>query len=89
MGELLERVKLNNLVYGNGIVENYKNNSLYFYNKFSKSDDEVTSMNVGQMQLGGFYHLHYMDDSNLDITNGRVLEFIENPGTLSDLPFKS
>jgi hypothetical protein len=64
MGELLERVKLNNLVYGNGIAENYKNNSLYFYNKFSKSDSEVTSMNVGQMQLGGFYHLHYMDDSN-------------------------
>jgi len=64
MSELLERVKLNNLVYGDGIAENYKNNSLYFYNKFSKSDDEVTSMNVGQMQLGGFYHLHYMDDSN-------------------------
>jgi hypothetical protein len=64
MSELLERVKLNNLVYGDGIAENYKNNSLYFYNKFSKSDDEVTSMSVGQMQLGGFYHLHYMDDSN-------------------------
>jgi hypothetical protein len=64
MSELLERVKLNNLVYGDGIAENYKNNSLYFYNKFSKSDAEVTSMNVGQMQLGGFYHLHYMDDSN-------------------------
>jgi hypothetical protein len=64
MSELLERVKLNNLVYGNGIAENYKNNSLYFYNKFSKSDNEVRSMNVGQMQLGGFYHLHYMDDSN-------------------------
>jgi hypothetical protein len=64
MSELLERVKLNNLVYGDGIAENYKNNSLYFYNKFSKSDNEVTSMNVGQMQLGGFYHLHYMDDSN-------------------------
>ena len=64
MGELIERVKLNNLVYGNGIADNYKNNSLYFYNKFSKSDDEVTSMNVGQMQIGGFYHLHYLDDSN-------------------------
>lgn len=64
MGELVERVKLNNLVYGNGIADNYKNNSLYFYNKFSKSDDEVTSMNVGQMQIGGFYHLHYLDDSN-------------------------
>ena len=64
MSELVERVKLNNLVYGNGIADNYKNNSLYFYNKFSKSDDEVTSMNVGQMQIGGFYHLHYLDDSN-------------------------
>ena len=64
MGELIERVKLNNLVYGNGIADNYKNNSLYFYNKFSKSDDEVNSMNVGQMQIGGFYHLHYLDDSN-------------------------
>jgi hypothetical protein len=64
MSELLERVKLNNLVYGNGIAENYKNNSLYFYNKYSKSDSEVTSMNVGKMQIGGFYHLHYLDDSN-------------------------
>jgi hypothetical protein len=64
MGELLERINLNNLVYGNGITENYKNNSLYFYNKLSKSDEEVISMNVGQMQLGRFYHLHYLDPSN-------------------------
>jgi len=64
MAELLERVKLNLLVYGNGIAENYKNNSIYFYNKFSKSDEEVTSISVGQMQKGGFYHLHYLDDSN-------------------------
>ena len=64
MGELLENVKLNNLVYGSGITENYKNNSYFFYEKFSKSDNEVKSISVGQMQLGGFYHLHYMDDSN-------------------------
>jgi hypothetical protein len=64
MSELLERVKLNALVYGNGIAENFKNNSLYFYNKFSQSDKEVTSISVGQMKLGGFYHLHYLDDSN-------------------------
>ena len=64
MGDLLEHVKLSNLVYGNGIVDNYKNNSLYFYNKFQKSDKEVTSMPVGKMQIGGFYHLHYRDDSN-------------------------
>lgn len=64
MSELLERVKLNNLVYGNGIVENFKNNSLYFYKKYQQSDNEVTSLNVGSMQLGRFYHLHYLDDSN-------------------------
>jgi hypothetical protein len=64
MAELLERIKLSNLVYGDGIADNYKTNSLYFYEKFSKSDSEVRSMNVGQMQLGGFYHLHYLDDSN-------------------------
>ena len=27
--------------------------------------------------------------SNFDITNGRVLDVIENPGTVFDLPFKS
>jgi hypothetical protein len=64
MGELIERVKLSNLVYGNGIVENFKNNSLFFYEKYSKSDDVVTSISVGKMQLGGFYFLHYKDDSN-------------------------
>ena len=64
MGDLLERVKLNNLVFGNGVVENYKNNSLFFYEKYSKSDDMVTSIRVGQMQMGGFYQLHYKDDSN-------------------------
>lgn len=64
MSELIERIKVNALVYGDGVIENFKNNSLYFYNKFSKSDDEVRSISVGQMQLGGFYHLHYLDDSN-------------------------
>lgn len=64
MAELLERTKLSLLVYGNSIVENFKNNSIYFYNKYSKSDEEVLSMPVGQMQMGGFYHLHYLDDSN-------------------------
>jgi hypothetical protein len=64
MAELLERVKLSNLVYGDGIVENYKNNSIYFYNKYSKSDDEVRSIQVGDIQIGRFYFLHYKDDSN-------------------------
>jgi len=64
MGELLERVKLSNLVYGDGILENYNNNSLYFYEKFSKSDKEVTSISPNSIQTGGFYFFHYKDDSN-------------------------
>lgn len=64
MAELLERVKLNLLVNGNGIADNYKNNSLFFYDKYQKSDKDVRSMRGGEMQLGGFYFLHYQDDSN-------------------------
>ncbi len=64
MGELLERSNLGKLVYGAGLFENYKNNSLYFYNKYSSSDEMVTNINPGSTQLGGFYHLHYLDDSN-------------------------
>jgi hypothetical protein len=64
MAELLERIKLSNLVHGDGIVENFKNNSLFFYNAYSKSDDNIMNIPIGKIQLGGFYFLHYMDDSN-------------------------
>lgn len=64
MGELLERVKLSKLVYGNGEADNFKNNSLFFYNEYSGTSDLVTSIARGQIQLGGFYFLHYQDDSN-------------------------
>ncbi len=64
MSELLERIKLSNLVHGDGIVENFKNNSLFFYNAYSKSDENIMNIPIGKIQLGGFYFLHYMDDSN-------------------------
>lgn len=63
MAELIEQIKLNNLVYGNGIADNYKNNSMFFYEKYSKSDKLVTNIRPGQMQMGGFYFIHYLDDS--------------------------
>jgi hypothetical protein len=64
MGELLERSKLGELVYGAGLLENYKNNSLYFFSKFKESDKFVTSINPKNIQPGGFYFFHYKDDSN-------------------------
>ena len=64
MAELLERVKLSLLVNGNGIVENFKNNSLFFYDKYRKSDKDVESINIRDIYPGGFYFFTYKDDSN-------------------------
>lgn len=64
MGELIERVKLALLVNGDGVADNFKNNSLYFYDKYQKSDDSVKNINIRDIQPGGFYFLHYKDDSN-------------------------
>lgn len=64
MGVLQDKVDLSLLVYGNGVVDNFKNNSLFFYEKYQKSDKDVTSISVSDIQVGGFYFLHYLDDSN-------------------------
>jgi hypothetical protein len=64
MGALLDRVKLSLLEYGRGVADNFKNNSLYFYNKYSKSDSNVQSVRVQDLQMGRFYFFHYKDDSN-------------------------
>lgn len=64
MGALDDRVKLSLLVYGNGIEENFKTNSLFFMEKYSQSGNQITAINVTNMEPGVFYFLHYMDDSN-------------------------
>src|ERR1022692_4062089 len=64
MAILKDKVKLELLVNGNGPADNFKNNSLFFYDKYSKSDKDVMNIPVGKMQIGGFYFLQYEDDSN-------------------------
>ena len=64
MGALLDRVNESLKKYGNGIADNFKNNSLYFYDKFQKSDDKVQSTRISDIQMGRFYFFHYKDDSN-------------------------
>lgn len=64
MGELLERIKISSLVNGSDISSVFKNNSLFFYEAYTKSDKMVTSIPRGKIQLGAFYFLHYKDDSN-------------------------
>jgi len=64
MGELVDRVGLRMLVDGDGLADNFKNNSLYFYDKYQKSDKDVKAVDVKDIYPGGFYHFHYLDDSN-------------------------
>jgi hypothetical protein len=44
MGYLAERIKLSLLVHGNGIVENFKNNSFDLYQMYQKSSDDVKNI---------------------------------------------
>lgn len=64
MGELIDRVGIRMLVDGDGLVDNFKNNSLYFYDKYTNSDKDVMSVSVGDIVVGRFYHFHYQDSSN-------------------------
>lgn len=64
MGELVDRIGLRMLVDGDGLADNFKKNSLYFYDKYQKSDKSVKSIGVSDILPGNFYHFHYLDDSN-------------------------
>jgi len=64
MGELVDRIGLRMLVDGDGLADNFKNNSLYFYDKYQKSDKDVRAVGVNDILPGNFYHFHYLDSSN-------------------------
>jgi hypothetical protein len=64
MGILLDKVTESLKIYGKGVADNYKNNALYFYNKYFGSDKNVQSIDPKDIQMGRFYFFHYKDDSN-------------------------
>lgn len=64
MGALQERIDLNQKVFGTDIVDFYKNNTLFMYEKYSKSDDMCESVSISDISVGNFYFLHYHDPSN-------------------------
>ena len=51
-------------MYGGDEVENFKNNSLFFAQKYKKPDESVKVVRLAEIKPGGFYFLHYLDDSN-------------------------
>lgn len=64
MSFLRERVDLSMKVFGGNIVDYYKNNTMYMYDLYRKSTEECESVSTIDMKVGGFYFLHYLDDSN-------------------------
>jgi hypothetical protein len=63
MAELMERVKLSLLYNGNGIPDNFK--IILCSSMISiKVCKDVESINTKDIYPGGFYFLHYKDDSN-------------------------
>jgi hypothetical protein len=61
---LSELVKVNVITYGNDVVDTFKNNSLYFLDLYNKSIDDFKTVSTKDLFPGGFYFLHYHDDSN-------------------------
>ena len=64
MGELAERTRLSLLVHGNGIPDNFKNNSIFLYEKYQQTDDLVKNIPIKNVKPGSFYFFHYKDDYN-------------------------
>ena len=60
MGEILKKIKEEN----KNTAQYYKDNTMFFFEKYKTSSKEILSLPVGKMQLGAFYFIHYLDDSN-------------------------
>lgn len=64
MGYLIEKTKLKLLLNGNGLVENFHNNSLELAGMYQKSSKDVLSVPIKNITPGGFYHLISVNESN-------------------------
>lgn len=60
----MDKLNLSLLVNGNGIVENFKNNSLFFYEAYQTSSESIENIPISNIYPGNFYFFHYYDDSN-------------------------
>jgi hypothetical protein len=64
MGALKDKLELDQKVFGRDIVDFYRKNTSHMYEKYKKSDKDCLSINKEDIQVGRFYFLHYLDDSN-------------------------
>jgi hypothetical protein len=64
MGILLDRVEVDNNLKKIDVATAFKQNSLFFFEKYKSSDKGVRFIPLRDITLGGFYFLHYKDESN-------------------------
>lgn len=64
MGFFIEKSKLSVLVNGNGLAENFKENSIELAEAYSKSSKDIKNIPIKNIIPGGFYHLQSVNDSN-------------------------
>lgn len=64
MGALLDKLKLSKDLFGQDIVDYYKSNTLYMMELYTKSTDDCLSISISDIQVGCFYFLQYLDQSN-------------------------
>jgi hypothetical protein len=63
MGLLIDKIKLSLLVHGKDVPDNFKNNSLFFFDLYSKSTEDFKNINIRDISQGGFYFFQYLDTS--------------------------
>ena len=64
MGALKEQVKLDMSVFGGDPVSFFAENVQYMYDLYQESRPVCPAISKENLVTGGFYHLHYLDDSN-------------------------
>lgn len=57
MGYFNEKYKLSLLLNGNGVLDNYVNNTNYFYSQYQKTSKDILSIKMEQMFIGYFYFI--------------------------------
>ena len=59
MGVLQKRLVMDEKTFGGNILDFYKNNTLYMYEKYQKSDDICKSISISDIIVGRFYFFQY------------------------------
>lgn len=64
MGLLIDLVEKDNNLKKRNLSDVFKENSVFFYNKYQNSDDMVRFTPLRDISFGGFYFFFYKDESN-------------------------